>query len=521
MRKNNVKKKKNTTIKMQPRLWLDGLFAFIVVVLINVFVFGYFIKIDVTQDKRFSLSSVSREIIENIDGDFKIKYFTSKEYPQNMIPTVNAIEDALGEIEDLGGGNIKVEKLYPKDEEDAKKQAEDFQIKPLSFNVIEDDKTLTSEGYSGLTFLYRDRQISIPVIADEKGLEYEIISIVEKISSNSGDTVGIVSIGVSQRSTGFLGLINRQYDILNVSLEEVPDVDLLIVPGVSGDYSNEELYNLDQFILRKKKVVFLIDGHVIDQESFERSDLNTNVHKLLSSYGISVESGVVGDFESNERAVLNEEGGQVTQDYPLWIKLSSGIDRGHPITSGLRSFIMPWSSELHISAEEDVQLRLYSSDSSYAFTGDELKFVSPKSVYEPSRPQQSKKLIGIFTNGKKGSFFVEDGAFNAREGFISDAEDVELFVVGSSSMISNNFLRTNPENAGMILNAVDYMIDGESLAEVRNKTLIERSLESQAKKDNLMFSSIASTSILVFVIMALVFFWRRYLSNKAKKNYVQ
>lgn len=520
MRKNKSKKKPRNTVKIQSRLWLDGLLAFLVVVLMNVFVFGYLVKIDVTQDNRYSFSPVSKEIIEDISGDFKIKYFTSKEYPQDMIPTVNAIGDALEEIEDIGGGNIQIETLYPKDDEDAKKQAEDFQIPPLTYNVIEDDKASTSDGYSGLTFLYRDRQIAIPILTNEANLEYQLISIIKKVSSTENLSVGFVTVHQIQSTSSFQSTVQRQYNVYNVNLESVPDVDVLVVAGAREDFTEEELYNLDQYILGKKKVIFLVDGAGIDGKTFDYTEISTNVHDFIRQYGFEIEPGFIADFSSHERVSVNEAGGQTTQDYPLWVKVDSTLNREHPITSGIRSFVIPWGSEVVLTDGVLPEFEISSTSSSYVFTQDELSNYAPKNIYEPSKQLQEPRRLGAYTKAGEESYFSGRSDFNQREGFIGHAEDVEILVVGSSSIVGNGFMKSNPLNANMLLSTVDYMLNQDTLSEVREKSVFDRPLNPSAQKQDSMLFSILAVSALVVTLMVAMLSVRKYLSFKARKRYV-
>lgn len=517
-KKKKEKNQKSTTLKIQPRFWVDGLLALVFVVLLNVFVASFVYKVDFTEDKRYSLSGESEVILERLSSELKITYFTSEEYPQNMIPVVNAVQDMLIEIEDANDENITVEIVFPNNDESAKNLAEEFQVPPLTYNVIEDTGASTSEGYSGLAFVYRDRQIAIPVVTDVSSLEYDIMSLVRKISSNDRTTVGIMSKHLVQPIGQFATSIDRQYSTISVDLSNIPDVDVLVVPGVSEDYSDVELYNLDQYILRRGKAIFLIDGSIVGSD-FERGTLETNVHEALESYGISIGKDFIGDFASNERTNRTVSGSQVVEDYPLWIKIVEGLGGQHPIGLGIRSVLIPWATELTINSERQVDFSISTTDAAYAFSAEELPNTSPENLFAPSTQLQEKKQIGAFTSGPVRSFYVEKPDAQ-NEDFIEKSDDASLFVITSSSMIADPFLKTSSLNANLVLNGLDYMIGGENLASVRQKSRIDRPLDGEANRDIFRYGSVAAAASSVLVLMGVVGLYRRRISQKSKKRYV-
>lgn len=517
-KKKKGKNRKSTTLKVQPRFWVDGILALVFVIVLNIFVGSFVYKIDFTEDERYSLSSESEAVLEKLTSELKITYFTSEEYPQNMIPVVNAIQDMLIEIEDANNENITVETVFPNDSEESKRLAEEFEVPPLTYNVIEDTGASTSEGYSGLAFVYRDRQIAIPIVTNISSLEYDILSLVRKISSNDRTTVGIMSKHLVQPVSQFATAIDRQYSTISVDLSNTPDVDVLVIPSVSENYSEEELYNLDQFIMNRGKVVLLIDGSIVGAD-FKRGALETNVHQALERYGFSIGESLVGDFASNERANRNIDGAQVQEDYPLWIKIVEGLSGSHPIGLGIRSVLIPWATELAVDSEREVKFAIKTTGSGYAFTADELPNASPENIFEPSVQLQGEKQIGAYTGGRAESFFVENTEVQ-KEGYMSSTEDATFFVITSSSMVSDPFLRSSALNANLVLNGLDYMIGGDNLASVRQKSRIDRPLDQDINKDIFRYGSIVAAAGSVLVFMGVVGLYRKRISQKSKKKYV-
>ena len=70
-------------------------------------------RLDLTQDRRFSISPATRAILRSLDDDLTITGYFSKRTHPKLAPLVPQIEDLLGEYRALGHGRLHVEIVDP------------------------------------------------------------------------------------------------------------------------------------------------------------------------------------------------------------------------------------------------------------------------------------------------------------------------------------------------------------------------------------------------------------------------
>ena len=85
--------------------WLLFIIAFIAVVYATSF-FSY--RIDLTAEKRFSLSSSTKQLLKGLDSTITIKVFLTGDMPSDYKKLSIATKDLLSEFKSIAGNNIKV-----------------------------------------------------------------------------------------------------------------------------------------------------------------------------------------------------------------------------------------------------------------------------------------------------------------------------------------------------------------------------------------------------------------------------
>ena len=85
--------------------WLLLLLAFVSIVYLVSF-FSY--RIDLTAEKRFSLSASTKQLLKSIDTPITIKVFLTGDMPSDYKKLSIATKDLLNEFKNIAGNNIKV-----------------------------------------------------------------------------------------------------------------------------------------------------------------------------------------------------------------------------------------------------------------------------------------------------------------------------------------------------------------------------------------------------------------------------
>lgn len=468
----------------------------IIAIAINIALKDVYAVIDLTEDGRFSLSEDSIASINAIEDEpVSITFFSSKDLPQNMVAVDQGVRDVLSQYATIGGEQINIINRYPNSNEEDEKIANEKEIPKLKYNVVEDTGFEVTSGYSAVLIEYQDNQELIPIVTSTSNLEYQITNDIRKLTNPVKKKIGIVKnhTYISQQLLG--ALLGEEHEVIPVNIGDITnDLDVVIISGINEDLSEDEQRAFDQFVLSGKPVIAFIDGAVINVEDLSLSKNESNLIDMFNSYGVEITNTLAADFDSHDTITYTDQGSQLRKEYPLWVRPDTGINRSHPIASSIRTFTLPWSSELRINNENIEQL-ISTSNRGYAFNFEELPNVSPETVFQPPVPSLDQIVLGAHINGEISSHLNQ-----------GETGSADIVLIGSAHIVQDAFLRSSPANALFIRNTVEFMAGGDSLSELRSKSVIDRPLQlKQSEKFGQKIKSISvgtGTFLLIGVLVA-------------------
>lgn len=154
-------------------------------------------RVDLTEDKEYSLTSVTRNLVEELDEDLTIYgYFTQRTHPK-LAPLVPAIRDMIEEYAVLSGDRIKVVFGDPRTDESIETEAKQrFGVEPIPFSVSGKYENSILNTYFHIVVAYGDQYVRysvfdlIEVTPDPDGmdvtvrlenLEYDLTKAIKKV----------------------------------------------------------------------------------------------------------------------------------------------------------------------------------------------------------------------------------------------------------------------------------------------------------------------------------------------------
>ncbi len=167
-------------------------FAYIVLVLlINLVGLTLFFRLDLTRDKLFSISDVSKEVVNTLSEPLTLHVFFSKNLPAPHNNTERYLRDLLKEYSVYGNKFFNYQfhdvSVSEGDEsEDARRNremAENYGIYPLQVQVVEKDEVKFQKAYMGMAMIHGDMVEKLPAITATEGLEYQLTSTIQKMNN--------------------------------------------------------------------------------------------------------------------------------------------------------------------------------------------------------------------------------------------------------------------------------------------------------------------------------------------------
>jgi ABC-type uncharacterized transport system involved in gliding motility auxiliary subunit len=259
----------------QRRLGASGIvllcIAFIAAVLVSNQLFKGW-RIDLTENRLYTLSDGTKRILENIDEPINLYLFWSDKASEG-IPSLRdyagRVREMLEEFEDMADGKIRLSIIDPLPFSEDEDRAAQFGLQGVGLAASADPVYLGLAGTDSV-----DNEEIIPFFAPDKEafLEYDLAKLVSTLANPDKTVIGLVS-GVDmagrfdpqtqqmQQPWVAYTQVEQLFEIRNLgtdfgSIPEEISVLWIVQPKNIG---NATLYAIDQFIMRGGKALIFVD----------------------------------------------------------------------------------------------------------------------------------------------------------------------------------------------------------------------------------------------------------------------
>ena len=477
-----------------------------ILIMVNFFSSNIFYRFDLTQNKDYSISKVSKKVVANLKDIVNIKVYFSASLPPQYINLRQEVADILDEYANYSGSKVKVEFIDPGGDETVKRDLYLAGIPELQFNVLEKDKYQVVNGYLGLVIKYGEKTQALPVIENTRDFEYQVTSAIKKITNDQIANIGFWQGNGATAATANSAAYNKLGEIYNVSVVDftvektIPDnLDALIIIGPKENFKDEELKPIDGFLMRGGSLVILADGVTVGQ-GLSASQNNTGLNKILASYGVKLNNNLVLDI-NNGLASFSQGFVSFSTNYPYWPKVvKSGFDQNNVAVARLESLVLPWASSIDLDSNKtkDLKISFLAESSDRAMAVADNFQLSPQA--EIKNGIRQKFNLAVAATGKFNSVFNQPSAGSGH-----------LVLVGDSDFISDNFLRNYPDNLVFFQNVVDSLALGDDLIAIRSKGITERPLKeiTESVKAGIRYANIFGLTVIVILFGLARYFLRR------------
>lgn len=479
----------------------------------------YYVRLDLTADRSFTLSKAARGLREEIPESVRITYFVSKSLADRH-PGPAAIEDFLRELESANKGKIRVRIVDPTKDPS---EADRLGLAPQQMQVVERSEQRVALVYTGIAVEYLDRSEAIPVIISTETLEYELIKAIRGVVSQDQSVVGLL-VGDADKAlqsdyqtlAGSLG--RAGYDIREIRRGEAvdDDVDILFVLG-NADLDRYDAAFVDAFLMRGGRGFFAVKGVDIDADrGLEAAPVaEGGLLAVLAAYGFSVERRLVLD-QANLTVPFQTprpQGGYQIQyiRYPHWISVDQRfVGADHPLTARFSGLDLFWPSPLSLAAREGLSMVELAKTTPKAWLQTDRLLTGPqdKALYALERDAtQGQYLLAAAATGRLRSAFAA-GDMPTREGApllappqAAESPETRLVVVSSADFLTDLIgMSGSGFNASFALSAADWLASGDDLVELRARAVTDTRLNQisdEGLRDVLVMLTYAINLVLV------------------------
>lgn len=294
----------------------------------NIVATKFHLRVDLTQDKLYTLSDGTKKLLARLDRDVTFKFYFSRSFegmPEPLKQFAQRVQDLLREYERLGGGHVVLEVFDPKPDSDEEERAQREGVQGQAIDMLGQTQI-----YLGLAMSCGVKESVIPLLSpqQEERLEYDITKRLLEVTEAKKPKIGLLS-GLEvqgmpsmnpfggpqggQEPWVFFSELRDQYDVETIApgSTEIPaTIDTLMVIHPKG-LTEEVAFALDQFVLRGGKLIAFTDPLcVVDPASQQGGMMGmgrggpnfSDLNRLTKAWGIEMNVGkVVSDGQAATR----------------------------------------------------------------------------------------------------------------------------------------------------------------------------------------------------------------------------
>lgn len=440
-------------------------------VLINMLAFKFFFRLDFTEDKRYTLSKATKDILTHLEEPVTIKAYFSNNLPPQLDNIRRDFRDMLIEYNNISKGMVVYEFIDPLEEEQGQMKAQQAGIMQMQVQVREKDQLKAQVAFMGASIEMGNNNEAIPVIQSTDGMEYNLTTSIKKLSVSEKPLIGLIR-GHGEAGTSRLRMALRDLEvlykvdevILNDSTEQLKKYNTAVILGPTDSIPGNHLQQLTQYIQRGGHLLVAVNRVEADMNSGQNvgKEINTGLEGWLNSIGIDINSNFVLDANAATVMVQMQQGPFVVNQpllFPYIPIIKNFAD--HPVSGGLEQVILQYVSSITFSGDSAVQF-------TPLLTSSEKSSTKPASGY-----------IDLGYDWSENDFPLSNLTLAAAlEGPLAGTP-TKMVIIGDADfpISEGNQNQANPDNISLFVNAIDWLSDDTGLIELRTQGATARPLD--------------------------------------------
>lgn len=490
--------------------------------LINILGSFFYARLDLTEDKRYTLSQAALNSVRDFETPVIIDVLLDGNLPAEFeklrIETKRLLEEFASENK-----NIKFNFMDPLgDEGQADATISELQgigLTPVNITVEDNGKVSQEILFPWAMVNYENTTVRVPLLKNKLGasteervnnsvqhLEYGFADAFTKLTIKEKKQVAILKGNGELEDihmADYLTTIRDYYNIGAITLDSVANnpqkvldqlknYDLALIAKPTEAFSDAEKYVLDQYIVGGGKSIWLIDQVGIELDSLFNENgtamalpIDLNLNDFFFEYGVRINPVLVNDLYFTQIVLASGEGNNSQYNPVPWYYNPMVFSRNdHPINNNLETVRFQFANSMDTLANPYKKTIIYWS--------------SPLSKIESVPRQISLDIINTppkkesYTNGNKPLAVLIEGEFGSAfahrikpvrlNGALEKGAANKMLIIADGDVIKNQIRNGRPLELGydkwtnnfygnkeFLVNGINYLLDDTGLINIRNK----------------------------------------------------
>ncbi|HPB01389.1 MAG: gliding motility-associated ABC transporter substrate-binding protein GldG [Bacteroidales bacterium] len=529
-----------------------------------------FFRLDLTQEKRYTLSDNTIDLLKKVDDIVYFRIYLEGELPASYTKLRNAIRETLDEFRAYNKANIQYEFIDPtegKDKRTLNEYYNELVEKGLQPSVDRQQSSSSSEQriiWPGALVSYKTRETAInfiqtgqqtdkEVLINEslESLEFNLIDAIRRLFvrkkpniafiDGHGESSAMMTEDITRSLTDYY---NVQRVTINQQLKSLDKFKTIIIAGPDSVFDEKDKFIIDQFVMDGGRVLWLVDGTATNMDSLQSSSETVavaneiNLEDMLFKYGVRINNNLVLDMNSCPIPVKTGQIGDQPQfEYFNWFYFPSISNTdGHPIVKNLNAIRFEFVSGIDTVGSGGIKKTVLLTSSQYSRIVNTPAVISLRMLTEtPGREffNKPKIPVAVLLEGNFSSVFTNrippEIAEDKEIGFSESGKPSKMIVVSDGDIINNQFVYRNGQyftyplgydrftginygNKDFLLNCMNFLTDESNLLDIRSRELKIRLLDKSLVTSNqtyIQWSNVLGPVLIIVAIGLILMIFRK------------
>ena len=499
------------------RKFKHTIYLLVALVLLNIASQSYYKRIDLTSDHRYTLASITKEVILNVNKELIITSYLEGDFPSEFkrlqIETRQFLEELSSE-----NSFIKTQFIRPDNQRERLIKAG---MIPSQLTVKENGKLSNTIIFPWAEITYKNKTTIVSLLSNGmvqtqedqletavENLEFSFVSAIHKLQEQKQKKVAVLSGNGELQDIqlySFLSEITKKYRLAKFTLDSVENnptksakdlqkFDLAIIAKPTKLFSEKEKLVIDQFIINGGKTLWMLENVQADTDSLYNGGKmlayprDLNLTDLFFSYGLRINTTLIQDLYAAKIPLATGNIGNKPQFQNLnWFyhPLVSGNPR-HAITKNIAPVRLRFANQIDTIQNKLKKTPLLMSSMLTKKTGTPAIIELESIADEPKEEEYSSgfNIFSLLVEGDFNSMYAKRIKPFELNKFRKKSNHNKMIIISDGDIGKNQIKKGKPfdlaedkwtgeqfGNKEFLLNAVDYLLDDTGLIELRNKNL--------------------------------------------------
>ncbi len=469
------------------------LLAFAIIILVNIIASFLFTRIDLTAEKRYTLSKATKQLIRKLDDVVFFKVYLDGDLPPGFKRLSNETREMLNEFRAFSD-NIQYEFVDPsanpntKERNDAYRLLVERGLQPTDLRTTKKGQSSQVIIFPGAIVTYRGKEVPVQLLMTQLGQDPNKVlnNSIQALEYNLGTAIQKLTTTIKPR-IAFIegqGELSRQetFDLEN-SLAEYYNVDrvrinhkvtslalrlkvdslhdelvnkyrTIIIAKPTKPFDEKDKFLIDQFIMRGGRVLWVIDPVFASMDSLGKYSStmgivnDVNLTDQLYNYGVRLNNNLVLDLNALQIVIkTGQVGNQPQLEYfpfyyfPLLVPAQS-----HPVVNGLNLVRTEFVSSLDTVPVPAVRKTFLLATSPYSRLVSAPAYIDLeilKKDPDPAMYNKGPQPVAVLLEGEFVSSYLwripPELEMNKDLGFKKKSKPTRMIVIADGDLVKNQF----------------------------------------------------------------------------------